>query len=109
MLNSQIVFVVLIVVLLVTMVTLGSVLLVGFFFVNRLRQTRVLAAAIFGTLLSLGPILFFSNFENGEFVEPMGLIAAILIISMAILGWPIAYFATKKLDRLTQFDAKVFE
>ena len=91
------------------MTTLGSVLLARFFIPGASGRIRVFAAAFLGPASVLLPILVFALIdETSVIVTVSGFILVLLGAGVAI-GWPVAHFATRRLDRLTQFDAETFK
>ncbi|WP_162789446.1 hypothetical protein [Altererythrobacter sp. ZODW24] len=62
-----------------------------------------------GTALPAG-VFALSGFSGGAF--DTGLIiglAAAIIGPILMVGWPVAYWGTRKLDNLTEFHATAFE
>lgn len=90
--------------------TLGAVLVARFMFGGSDASRRVIAAAIGGPLIVILPILVFVVLDAGA-VDASGAIGfrIVLVIASGVIGWPIAHFATRRLDRLTRFDPQVFE
>lgn len=88
--------------------TLGMVLLVSLFAGGQPRGRRVLLAALGGPgslFLLMAPFALLDSPVWEVFVG----IVVIVLFSSAIIGWPIAYFATRRLDRLTRFDPSTFD
>jgi hypothetical protein len=97
-------------VIILVMMTLGSVLLVRFFMPGAGGPRRVFAAALCGPLALILPALVMVTIAEGTFeVEQVVAFAMSLLVLFGIIGWPVAHFATRRLDRLTQFDPQVFE
>ena len=92
-----------------TMSTFGAVLIVRFVSSEATLGTRTLSAAVLGPISVVSPlvILFFSD-EN-ELVEGAIALAVVIGVAVLILGYPISHFATRKLDKLSGFDARTFE
>lgn len=91
--------------------TLGAVLLVRFVMGSGHTSRRVFAAALGGPLMVTVPGLALILFDDTVLSSAsafIGFSMALVIVSCAIC-WPIAHFATRRLDRLTQFDPQVFE
>lgn len=90
--------------------TLGAVLLVRFVLPDMARASRVLAAGLGGPVGAMGPFLFIVALEEGGWRSGAALgLLLVLAASCLLLGWPVAHFATRRLDRLTRFDSGVFE
>lgn len=98
------------VVVILVMATLGAVLLVRFVLGSGNRGGRVIAAALGGPMIVILPI-FLLGWSNDPGRSAVDLVAVfvILLVALVSLGWPVAHFATRRLDRLTGFDPKVFE
>ncbi len=94
----------------VTMSTLGSVLLVRFFMTKADTAARTFAAAFFGPGILLFPVIGLALVGDGDdvFAGVIGL-AILLLLFFAVIGYPTAHFATRKLDRLTKFNPETFE
>ncbi len=106
----EVIVVIALVLIVLVMSTLGSVLLAGLFLSKLDRVARVFVAAIAGPILIIVPavILGGMNDPNGLFegVIVLGLIGAVAAV---VVGWPVAHFATKSLDRLMKFDLETFK
>lgn len=89
--------------------TLGTVLLVKFFLTRLARPTRVLVASILAPLSVMIPASLISLAEGDADIADV-LIALIIGggFFSVIFCWPIAHFATKRLDQLTEFDIETF-
>ena len=90
-------------------VTLGCVLLAKLWFGRFARGVRTLIAALSGCFVMILPVIIVSLTEDslrgwGEF---FGVLAVLLFICM-VVAWLPAHFATKRLDRLTEFDIETF-
>ena len=94
----------------IVMSTLGSVLLAQFVIGKSSRAVRVAAATILGPGMMLIPFSIMALFDGdaGGLAAFFG-IGVIGMVMCGIVSWPTAYFATKKLDRLTYFDVETFE
>lgn len=90
------------------LVTLGMVLLVAFFAERQPRGRKVLLAAIGGPGSFLLLTTPFALLDAPTWEALLGL-AIILLFASVIVGWPIAYFATRRLERLMRFDTSTFE
>lgn len=104
------VFVLAFAVIILVLVTLGAVLVARFVIGAGNTSRRVLAAAIGGPLAVVVPmagIALFDQAADGS-LAMIGF-GILLVIAFGAIGWPVAHFATRRLDRLTQFDAKFFE
>ncbi|MBA4768355.1 MAG: hypothetical protein H2049_12100 [Porphyrobacter sp.] len=98
------------VVVILVMVTLGAVLLVRFVLGSGNRGGRVIAAALGGPMIVILPIFLLGWSDNpGRSAVDLVAVFVILLVALVSLGWPVAHFATRRLDRLTGFDPKVFE
>lgn len=91
------------------MATLGAVLLVRFFMNSADVGTRTFAAAFLGPALVLLPVSAFIFLADDDVIESIIGIAVILMLLFAIVGYPISHFATRRLDKLTRFDADTFK
>ena len=89
--------------------TLAAVLLVGLFAGAQPRGRKVLFAALGGAASLLLVILPLALLEATPTVEVFVFAAVILSLGGAIVGWPIAYFATRRLERLMRFATSTFE
>ena len=87
--------------------TLGFVLLVAFFLQKRGFSTRVLLAAVLGPGMLIMPISLLAMGE-GNFEASMGLLILVALACLFV-GWPVAHLATRRLDRLIKFDIGTFE
>ena len=90
------------------MATLGMVLLVAFFASGHSRGRKVLFAALGGPgsfFLLMAPLALL---DTPVWSTLLGIVV-IVLFSSAIVGWPVAYFATRRLDRLTRFDSSTFD
>ncbi len=88
---------------------LASVLLLKFWAGEQSQGRRTIGAILGGCL---GPCLLFVAiilFE-GEFgsIETLAVLA-IVTLPLALICWPVSHFATRKLDKLTENSASVFE
>lgn len=98
------------VVVILVMATLGAVLLVRFVLGSGNRRGRVIAAALGGPMIVILPVFLLGWSDNpGRSAVDLVAIFLILLVTLVSLGWPVAHFATRRLDRLTGFDPKVFE
>ncbi len=97
-------------VLVLVMVTLGAVLLARFILGATRRSTRVVAATIGGPLTLILPVFTITLFDSGVPTgTEMVAVFAILMSISSVIAWPIAHFATRRLDPQTHFDPQVFE
>ena len=91
------------------MTTLGAVLAIRVFLASMGRTARTLAAAVLGTAIPVGAMLLIGLSEgNFEAELVIGIVAGIAG-PILMVGWPTAFFATRKLDKLTEQRASVFE
>lgn len=97
--------------IILVMATLGAVLLVRFALGGQGHHSRrVFAAALGGPVSILVPTIVFVITEQGIFpAEQVVGFGFILLLAFAVIGWPVAHFATRRLDRLTRFDLQVFD
>lgn len=95
--------------LVVIMVTLGAVLLMRFALGAQSHARRVFAAAMGGPLTMAVPIFAVVYSEQGGFEAEQFVAMGIVLAIGAGIGWLAAHLATRRLDRLTQFDLQVFE
>lgn len=101
--------VILFVLVMFILATLGCVLLVTFLFAKRAFRVRVVLAMFAGPGLLLIPAMLLAMTDSGSALEAMLGFSFIGLLACAFIGWPVAHFATKKLDRLIQFDVGTFE
>ncbi|MEP1422473.1 MAG: hypothetical protein ABJK59_11940 [Erythrobacter sp.] len=91
------------------MMTLGAVLLVKFVLGKRSRPNRILAASLFAPVGFLLPISLISLADGAaDFADVLIGLGVVGGVFSVIFCWPIAHFATKKLDSLTEFDIETF-
>ena len=71
-----------------------------------LRSGLAVLFACFGPAILFGGVMFAERGSNwlAPFVR-----LSVLIVPLALIAWPAAHFATRKLDGLTQFEATTFE
>jgi hypothetical protein len=92
------------------MATLGAVLLARLVLGGQDSARRVLAAALGGPLSLILPIVLIVLFDSGRADSSAMIGFAILtVFALGAIGWPVAHFATRRLDRVTAFDPTVFE
>lgn len=98
------------VLLLVVMSTLGCVLLVAFVMAKRSFRARVLTAMLAGPGVMLLPLLLLAASDSGGdgFAAMLGF-SFLGALACGFIGWPVAHMATRRLDRLIQFDVGTFE
>ena len=96
-------------VLFIQMVTLGAVLLTWFVLGRQSRARRVFVAVMCGPLAMIVPTFALIYSEQGNFDPEQFVGIGLLLAIGAMVAWPVAHFATRRLDRLTQFDPQVFE
>lgn len=97
-------------VLLHIMVTLGAVLVARFVLGGSGSSARIVAAAFGGPMtlaLPLFAVVLSEGFSRSDGELWMAL--SLLLFLFCAIGWPVAHFATRRLDRLTRFDPQVFE
>ncbi|MBI1401902.1 MAG: hypothetical protein GC147_01635 [Porphyrobacter sp.] len=94
---------------LLQMVALGAVLLVRFVLGGQSRTRRVFAAAVGAPLVILAPTFAMISVDQGQFDGEQAIGFALTLGVGALIAWPVAHFATRRLDRLTRFDPQVFE
>jgi len=100
----------LLVVAILYMATLGAVLLARFVLGPGNRTGRVAAAALGGPVTVILPVFAIALSDQGarSALEFAMVFAGLLVVFCAV-GYPVAYFATRRLDRLTRFDPHIFE
>ncbi|MCK0128129.1 hypothetical protein [Erythrobacter sp. F6033] len=107
---AEIVAVLILAAVVLVMATLGAVLLAKLWMKTASGGTRVLAASVFGPASVLIPILIFGLATDPEdFVYGLVGVGAILVLVSVLVGFPISYFSTRKLDKLTHFELSTFE
>lgn len=92
------------------LLTMGAVLFVKLVMPGVSQSRRIFAASLLGPGGLVIPGLLISLVEAGG-GEIIPLVAAMLggLLFMGALCWPAALFATRRLDKLTQFDLETFE
>jgi len=94
--------------IIVTMATLGAVLLTKFWRGKWSRSARVALAAALGSALPLWPFGLIYAAEGASDMA-VGIAGAfILIVPVLLIGWPTAFLATRKLDRLADIKTSIF-
>lgn len=112
MINDMVVavFVLAFVAIILVMVTLGAVLVARFGMGAGNTSLRVLAAALGGPLVIVMPSLGLTFVDQAADVTPVVIgFGILLVIAFGAIGWPVAHFSTRRLDRLTRFNPQVFE
>ncbi|MHA7818590.1 MAG: hypothetical protein ACX930_02960 [Erythrobacter sp.] len=98
------------VLLLVVMSTLGCVLLVAFVMGKSGFRVRVATAMIAGPGVMLLPMLLLAAGDiGGDGLAAMLGFSFLGALACGFIGWPVAHIATRRLDRLIQFDIGTFE
>ncbi|MEM9500468.1 MAG: hypothetical protein AAF941_01360 [Pseudomonadota bacterium] len=95
--------------LVMTMATLGAVLLMRFFMKKADTSTRTFMAALLGPGLVLLPVSAFVFLADQGGIEGILGIFIILLLLFAMIGYPVSHFATRRLDKLTRFNADTFK
>ena len=91
------------------MATLGCVLLVAFTMRKSSARARITVAALAGPGTMVAPIMLLAAIDGpGGASAALGF-SIIGLIACAGIGWPVAHVATRRLDRLIQFDVDTFE
>lgn len=87
----------------------GSVLLVKFMIPKAAHSTRVLSSILLAASALLMPIFLMGVADGGggAFDLGLGLVVGGAAMSVVVC-WPVAHFATKRLDRLTEIDVETF-
>lgn len=98
------------VLLFVIMSTLGSVLIVAFAMSKSGFAKRVLAATLGGPGVMLAPLALVMLLDGDDdmFAALLGF-SFIGAIACALIAWPVSHVATRRLDRMIQFDVGTFE
>ena len=97
-------------VILLIMVTLGAVLMVRFVLGGSGSSVRIVAAAFGGPMTLVLPVfaVFLSEgFSRSD--DELWVALFLLLFLFCAIGWPVAHFATRRLDQLNRFDPQVFE
>jgi predicted permease len=96
--------------LLLIMVTLGAVLLARFILGGSSGSARIVAAAFGGPMTMVLPVFAVVLSEGfSRFDGELWAVLFLLLFVFCAIGWPVAHFATRRLDRLTRFNPQVFE
>lgn len=96
--------------IILVMATLGAVLIARFLMGGERQSLRIFAAALGGPLSLIMPLFLLGYAGQGVFqIGQLIGVGVLLLFIFGAVGWPIAHFATRRLDRLTQFDPSVFE
>lgn len=96
-------------IVIIAMATLGAVLLIRFFMTKADTATRTITAALLGPLLVLLPFFIVLIITEGDGIAGLIGMSVIVLLLFAFIGYPVSYFATRRLDRLTEFKADIFE
>ena len=91
--------------LLIVFVTLGSVLATFFWAAGLSTSARAFAASVLAILVVLGPVVGVVALD--EAMSPVAIAGAAVV--MFVVTFPVAFFATRKLDRRKQDIAAIFE
>jgi hypothetical protein len=89
--------------------TLAAVLLVALFAGRWPRGRKVALAALSGPGAMVALTMPFGWVEGEGGLELLVGVGAIMLIAGVMIGWPIAFFATRRHERLTRFDPSTFE
>ncbi len=95
--------------IIIAMATLGAVLLVRFFMTKADTATRTVTAALLGPLLVLLPFFIVLIITEGDGIAGLIGISVIVLLLFVFIGYPVSHFATRRLDKLTEFTADIFE
>lgn len=100
----------LLVVAILYMATLGAVLLARFVLGPGNGTGRVFAAALGGPVTVILPVVGIALADSGV-RSPLefAIGSAAILMGFFAVSYPVAHFATRRLDRLTGFDPQVFE
>lgn len=101
--------VILLVLVMFVLATLGCVLLTAFLFAKYAFATRVVVALLAGPGLLLAPVMLLIATDGSSALEAFLGFSMIGVLACAFIGWPVAHFATRRLDHLIQFDIGTFE
>ena len=88
---------------------LASVLLIKFWAGDSSLKGRIVGSVFGGGLgpgLLLATVIFLDGVNDAA---AAAMIFAVVLVPLAFVCWPICYFATRKLDKLTENSASVFE
>lgn len=80
------------------MSTLGAALLVQLFAPKATHARKCLHAALVGPLLAILPLILILEAE-GDLLLRAGYLMGLLLGVGLLVGWPLAHFALKRLDR----------
>lgn len=97
-------------VLLIIMSTLGAVLVARFVLGGSGSSARIVAAAFGGPITLVLPvfaIVISEGFSRSD--GELWVALFLLMLLFCAIGWPVAHFATRRLDLLTRFDPQIFE
>lgn len=96
-------------IIIIAMATLGAVLLVRFFMTKADTATRTVTAALLGPLLVLLPFFIVLIITEGDGIAGLIGISVIVLLLFVFIGYPVSHFATRRLDKLIEFTADIFE
>ena len=96
-------------VVILIMATLGAVLLALFLRPRSGTASRTIWAASAGPLLVSAPTALFIVGNGEDLIIGLLAIAFMSGGGALVVGWPVSHFATRRLDKLTQFDVSTFE
>lgn len=100
---------ILLVLVMFVMSTLGCVLLIAFLFSKAPVGRRIAMATLAGPGVLIAPIMLLAASDGGGALDALLGFSFLGAIACALVGWPVAHIATKRLDRLIQFDIETFE
>ena len=91
------------------LMTLGAVLLARIVLGPCEPVRRILAAISAASITALLPIFALALAHKAGPPPSESAVAFLVLFGVSIaIAWPVAHFATRRLDRLTQFDPQVF-
>jgi hypothetical protein len=89
--------------------TLAMVLMARFTLGRRSADTRILIAGASGPACVIAPFLIYFSVTDGLTHPDTLILVAASCVGFVLVGWPVSYLATRRLDRLTRPDVSMFE
>lgn len=89
--------------------TLASVLLARFFLPKLNRDLRIVIAGTGGAFWIWGPLAIYMLVTEGLQDSTTLIFFGFIAIGFVVIGWPVSFVATRKLDQLVAYDPDIFK